>query len=182
MGSVEEIMGALRNLGDKEWAKKALASLEYASPLALKVRSRAAAAAVEHNSCLDSTDEFFFSNIAHQSCLAGLPRQHIYVCMTYTQLTLRLIDEAKKKTLAECLQSELRVTSRSLSYGEFREGVRAMLVDKDKAPKWKFPSLEQVEESELEKLLEPLPDEEALTFDMSWRSPEQVKNYYRNEH
>ena len=57
-----------------------------------------------------------------------------------------------------------------------------MLVDKDKAPKWKFPSLEQVEESELEKLLEPLPDEEALTFDMSWRSPKQVKNYYRNEH
>lgn len=98
------------------------------------------------------------------------------------QLTFRLINEAKKKTLAECLQSELRVTSRSLSYGEFAEGVRAMLIDKDRTPKWKYPSLEQVEESEIEKLLEPLPDEETLTFNMSWRSPKQVKNYYRDDH
>ena len=98
------------------------------------------------------------------------------------QLTLRLIDGAKGKTLAECLESELRVTSRSLSYGEFREGVRAMLVDKDRTPKWKYRTLEQVEESQLEKFLEPLPDQEALTFDMSWRSPKQVKNYYRDEH
>ncbi len=52
-------------------------------------------------------------------------------------LTLEAIRRAKAYTsLDEALAVEFRVVSRLYGDGEFIEGVRALLVDKDKAPKW----------------------------------------------
>jgi enoyl-CoA hydratase len=52
-------------------------------------------------------------------------------------LTLEAVRRAKAyKTLDEALAIEYRLCTRLFSDGEFIEGVRALLVDKDKAPKW----------------------------------------------
>jgi enoyl-CoA hydratase len=52
-------------------------------------------------------------------------------------LTLEAVRRAKAyTTLDEALAIEYRLCSRLFGDGEFIEGVRALLVDKDKAPKW----------------------------------------------
>jgi enoyl-CoA hydratase len=52
-------------------------------------------------------------------------------------LTLEAINRSKSyRTIEEALAVEYRLCSRLFADGEFIEGVRALLVDKDKKPKW----------------------------------------------
>lgn len=52
------------------------------------------------------------------------------------RITLALLDRMRTSTLAECLAAEL-VLAREVTRGpEFSEGIRAMLVDKDREPRW----------------------------------------------
>lgn len=59
-----------------------------------------------------------------------------------SQLTARLVIEQLSRsetlTLAECLQMELNMAYQCSVTGEFQEGVRALLIDKDNQPKWLF--------------------------------------------
>ncbi len=52
---------------------------------------------------------------------------------------------------------EYRIGSRVVSRPDFIEGVRAVIVDKDNAPKWDPPCLEEVPEGLLEEIFAPLP-------------------------
>jgi enoyl-CoA hydratase/carnithine racemase len=47
-------------------------------------------------------------------------------------------------SLAECLQMELRLTRHVTAHPDFAEGVRAMVVDKDRKPKWQPARIEDV--------------------------------------
>jgi hypothetical protein len=51
---------------------------------------------------------------------------------------------------------------RLYEHGEFLEGVRALLVDKDRTPKWNPPRLEDVTPAMVEAFLAPLPAGEEL--------------------
>lgn len=55
---------------------------------------------------------------------------------TALKLVLRELAEAAQLSLNGCLAMELRLALRVLAIHDFREGVRAALIDKDKAPKW----------------------------------------------
>jgi len=48
------------------------------------------------------------------------------------------------KTVEQALDMEYRFTSRSVSHGEFIEGIRAQIIDKDRKPNWRVPRLEDV--------------------------------------
>jgi len=50
----------------------------------------------------------------------------------------------KNKTLAECFQMELGLSCQCGEFGEFQEGVRALMIDKDNQPNWRFKSVDQV--------------------------------------
>jgi enoyl-CoA hydratase/carnithine racemase len=50
----------------------------------------------------------------------------------------RQLMESKQSTLAECFASELNLSLRCCQYQEFSEGVRALLIDKDKKPHWAY--------------------------------------------
>ena len=77
------------------------------------------------------------------------------------KLTLRAIRLARQMdSLEEALNLEYRLTTRLFLSGEFPEGVRALLVDKDKAPKWNPPTLAAVTEDLLGDFLAPLQDGE----------------------
>lgn len=61
------------------------------------------------------------------------------------------------------LRDEYRVAARATTTGEFLEGVRAQIVDKDRNPRWCYPHLATVPAELVEGMLEPAPDGD-LTF------------------
>ena len=54
------------------------------------------------------------------------------------------------------LEMEYRFTSRSTSEGDFIEGIRALIVDKDNAPDWQHARIEDVTGIEISRMLMPL--------------------------
>lgn len=69
---------------------------------------------------------------------------------TSLKVALRQVIEGKTKTLEECFQMELRLALNFVRYShDFYEGVRAVLVDKDRNPQWKPATLEEVTEKEV---------------------------------
>jgi enoyl-CoA hydratase len=56
----------------------------------------------------------------------------------------------------EALANELRFTWRSMSEGEFLEGVRAQIIDKDRKPDWRTRPLENVKRGQIDRMLAPI--------------------------
>jgi enoyl-CoA hydratase len=52
------------------------------------------------------------------------------------KLVFRQLRQARDMDLRQCLAMEFRLASRVLETPDFREGVRAAVVDKDRNPKW----------------------------------------------
>ena len=65
-------------------------------------------------------------------------------------------------SLEDSLNLEFRLTTRLFVHGEFIEGIRALLIDKDKAPKWNPPALAAVSDAMVNEFLGPLTDREEL--------------------
>ncbi len=60
---------------------------------------------------------------------------------TSLKLVFRQLREARNLSLKQCLAMEFRLANRVLPGHDFREGVRAVLIDKDRNPKWQPASL-----------------------------------------
>jgi enoyl-CoA hydratase len=58
---------------------------------------------------------------------------------------------------------EYRIASRVVLRPDFREGVRAVIVEKDNQPRWNPPSLEGMSEALLDEIFAPLPAAEEWT-------------------
>jgi enoyl-CoA hydratase len=79
------------------------------------------------------------------------------------KLTLAAIRNARKLgSLEEALNVEYRLCVRLFEHGEFLEGVRALIVDKDRKPKWRPSKLEDVGPDLVAEWLLPLPESEEL--------------------
>ncbi len=82
------------------------------------------------------------------------------LAMTATLVAIRKARQLG--SLEAALEMELRLTTHLFEHGEFPEGVRALLVDKDKAPKWRPERLEDVRPAMVEALFARLPDADEL--------------------
>jgi len=60
-------------------------------------------------------------------------------------IAYKQIQAGKVLSLVDCFKMELNLSVKSGQYGEFIEGVRALLIDKDNAPQWRFNSVETVD-------------------------------------
>ncbi len=109
-GSVEEIVAALAQ-EEGAWAREALAAMQRASPLSLK-------------------------------------------------LTLRQLRLGAGMEIEAALALEFRLIQHLLAGGDFYEGVRAVLIDKDRKPRWRYASLAEVSEAEVERHFESLGERE----------------------
>ena len=75
---------------------------------------------------------------------------------TSLKITLKQIAQARLMSLEEDLVMEYRMVQKCQSSGDFYEGVRAMLVDKDRKPKWNPNSIDKVDEIWVNHFFEPL--------------------------
>jgi enoyl-CoA hydratase len=62
------------------------------------------------------------------------------------------------------MQMEFRIASRVVMRPDFREGVRATIVEKDNAPKWNPARLEGVTDALLDEIFAPLPAHEEFSL------------------
>lgn len=67
--------------------------------------------------------------------------------------SLRLLRDGAERTLMQCLDAELRATRTVTAGHEFIEGVRAMVVDKDRKPHWQPARVEEVDRTKAEAMV-----------------------------
>ena len=81
-----------------------------------------------------------------------------------TACTLALVRRVREAGEMEAaLEHEYRFTFRAMEHGDFLEGIRARIIDKDNAPRWRHAAPVSVAAAEVERMLAPLgPD--ALSF------------------
>ncbi len=84
---------------------------------------------------------------AQKTALAG---SSFSAAIGYEQLK-----RSKHMSLKEVFLSELIVSSNCISRGDFKEGVRSLLVDKDRNPQWQFKSVNDVDRESLERMFVP---------------------------
>jgi enoyl-CoA hydratase len=71
--------------------------------------------------------------------------------------TVDLVHRVRMRdTIEAALDQEYRFTFRAMEHGDFLEGVRAAIIDKDKAPKWRHAGLDAVPATEVARMLLPL--------------------------
>ena len=70
---------------------------------------------------------------------------------------------AAAETFAENMATEYCIGARVVHRHDFLEGVRAVIVDKDNAPKWNPAALEAVSDDLLDSIFAALPSTEAWT-------------------
>jgi len=114
-GTLEEVLAALTEDEENEWAQTELEPCAPKSPLSCKV-------------------------------------------------SLRLLAEgAHRASFAEEMKAEYALAGRIVRTHDFREGVRALLIDKTGDPQWEPAAPEEVTDEMLDVLFAPLPDSEAWT-------------------
>ena len=84
------------------------------------------------------------------------------------KLTLAAVREARTfSSLEDSLKLEFRLCSRLARHGEFFEGIRALLIDKDKSPKWNPTTIAEVSDDMVAEFMGPLAELPELTLDGS---------------
>lgn len=92
--------------------------------------------------------------------LATLRRMSPSAC----KITLRLLAKSREiEDFADEMRLEYALVHRVFRAPDFREGVRALLIDKDKAPKWSPARPEEISDAAIDALFAPLPPELAWT-------------------
>lgn len=95
-------------------------------------------------------------------------REQLKVLATKSPQTLKVAFRqlrlgAAAKTFAENMAIEYRIGARVVQRHDFLEGVRAVIVDKDNAPRWDPPTPDAVDDALLDAIFAPLPPEQAWT-------------------
>jgi enoyl-CoA hydratase/carnithine racemase len=94
---------------------------------------------------LESETRVEYADWARQTAQLMRGRSPTMVCVTFSQLR-----RAAALSLAACFRMELGMAAHSFEQGDFLEGVRAVLIDKDGAPRWRPSRIEEVTDSMVE--------------------------------
>ena len=76
-------------------------------------------------------------------------------CPLSLALCWQQLHRARGMSLADCLRIEYTLSQNCCRFGEFAEGVRARLLDKDQQPHWRWPTLQDVPDSVLASHFQP---------------------------
>jgi enoyl-CoA hydratase/carnithine racemase len=73
---------------------------------------------------------------------------------TMLAVTLRQLRLGRTMSFADCLRMEISMTQRLAAQGDFIEGVRAVIVDKDNKPQWRPATLAEVTDASVDVFFE----------------------------
>jgi enoyl-CoA hydratase/carnithine racemase len=79
---------------------------------------------------------------------------------TSLKITLAQIQRGRSLNLKECLEMEFRIAQGCMRGTDFKEGVRAMLVDKDHTPVWNPATIDEISLDSVESHFAPLSERE----------------------
>jgi enoyl-CoA hydratase/carnithine racemase len=91
------------------------------------------------------------SPFAQKALQAMRQRSPLMMCVTREMLV-----RGAGMDVADCLRMERSVVRRNFEHGEVLEGVRALVIDKDNAPKWNPPSIDAVTPQDVARFFEPV--------------------------
>lgn len=74
---------------------------------------------------------------------------------TLLSVTLRQLQFGKNMSLAACFRMELTMAQQCFEQGDFLEGVRALIIDRDNSPQWKPNRIEDVTDSMVDAFFRP---------------------------
>ncbi len=69
---------------------------------------------------------------------------------TSLKVALQQVRRGARWSFADCMKAEFRIVSRIVDGHDFYEGVRATIIDKDNAPRWRPPDLAGVSEADVQ--------------------------------
>ena len=98
-----------------------------------------------------------------QPHLASLQKYSPLAC----KITFKQIRTGAGLSFDDCMRLEWRLASRVAKGHDFYEGVRALLIDKDNAPRWQPEKLSDVSDAMVEQYFAPLPGDELDISDIS---------------
>ncbi|WP_257463224.1 enoyl-CoA hydratase/isomerase family protein [Archangium lipolyticum] len=81
---------------------------------------------------------------------------------TSLKVTLRQLRLCRSRPYDEVVTVEYRLSQHCTALPDFREGIRAVLVDKDNRPKWNPPTLAEAREADVEACFAPLGDRDLV--------------------
>jgi hypothetical protein len=87
------------------------------------------------------------------------------------KLVFRQLGLGAGMEIEAALALEFRIIQNLLTEDDFYEGVRAVVVDKDRKPRWRFSSLAEVSEDEVERHFASLGERELSNSEHSSRPP-----------
>jgi len=91
---------------------------------------------------------------------AGLVRRN---CPLSVACAVEIVRKARKmNNIQDILRLEYRFTYRSMSHGDFLEGVRAQIIDKDRRPNWQPSTLEELTQDKIDLMLGSLEADELV--------------------
>ncbi len=64
-------------------------------------------------------------------------------------VSLEVVERARGATMADCLRRDLDLTRSTFAHGDVIEGVRALIVDKDNQPVWRFRSTADIDRADV---------------------------------
>jgi enoyl-CoA hydratase len=82
---------------------------------------------------------------------------------TSLKIALAQMQRGSELDFAECMRTEFRIVSRVVHGHDFYEGVRAVIIDKDQAPRWRPSRLAAVSAEDVERHFAPLASELELS-------------------
>ncbi|XP_015115719.1 3-hydroxyisobutyryl-CoA hydrolase, mitochondrial [Diachasma alloeum] len=158
---LEELTDALLKSGGKD-LEKILANFEDKTPAEFTLAKYS-----------DKIDEYFSAGTVEEivdrlkedksEWAQGVIDNLSKMSPTSLKLTLKALQRGRGMNLLECLRVENRLSNAaSRRDGDFYEGVRALLIDKDGKPRWNPASLEQVTDDYVENMFKSLPADEEL--------------------
>ena len=88
---------------------------------------------------------------AHDSEFAAQTRKAIKNMSPLSMgVTYETIKRGKSMSLHDVFEMEYKLSQGFMNHGEFFEGVRALLVEKDKNPKWTHGSMKELPQEDIE--------------------------------